>query len=130
MTAAASLRARTHRGASTPEDSLAMRMFVVGAVEVAILAVVAQRGVSGVTAILPLVLAPVGYVFSYKQRHHSNITTKVVLSVGLLVAFVAFLQSVRTAGSVDQARVPLASLLLWVQVLHAFDVPRRRDLAF
>ena len=26
--------------------------------------------------------------------------------------------------------MPLASLFLWVQVLHAFDVPRRRDLAF
>ncbi len=41
-----------------------------------------------------------------------------------------FLQSVQLAGSVDQARVPLASLFLWVQVLHAFDVPRRRDLSF
>ena len=75
-------------------------------------------------------LAPVGYVFSYRQRHQSNITTKVLLSVGLLAAFAAFLQSVQLAGSVDQARVPLASLFLWVQVLHAFDVPRRRDLAF
>ncbi|MGZ5299955.1 MAG: transglutaminase family protein [Actinomycetota bacterium] len=107
-----------------------MRVVVAGAVEVAILAVVAQGGVNGAAAILPLVMAPVGYVFSYKQRHHSNITTKVLLSVGLLAAFAAFLQSVQLAGSVDQARVPLASLFLWVQVLHAFDVPRRRDLAF
>ena len=53
-----------------------------------------------------------------------------MLSVGLLAAFAAFLQSVQLAGSVDQARVPLASLFLWVQVLHAFDVPRRRDLSF
>jgi transglutaminase-like putative cysteine protease len=30
----------------------------------------------------------------------------------------------------DEARAPLAALFLWVQVLHAFDVPRRRDLAF
>ncbi len=127
---AASLRARMLRGLGTPEDSVAMRLFVAGAVEVAILAVVAQGGVNGAAAILPLVLAPVGYLFSYKQRHHSNITTKVLLSVGLLAAFAAFLQSVQLAGSVDQARVPLASLFLWVQVLHAFDVPRRRDLAF
>ena len=41
-----------------------------------------------------------------------------------------FLQAVQQVGSVDEARIPLASLFLWVQVLHAFDVPRRRDLAF
>jgi transglutaminase-like putative cysteine protease len=107
-----------------------MRIVVAAAVEIAILAVVAQGGVNGTAAVLPLVMAPLGYLFSHKQRHHSNITTKVLLSVGLLAAFVAFLQSVRLAGSVDQARVPLASLFLWVQVLHAFDVPRRRDLSF
>ncbi len=107
-----------------------MRLAVAGAVEVAILAVVLEGGVSGLAAILPLLLAPAGYYFSYQQRHRSNITTKVLLSVGLLAAFAQFLQSVRLAGSVDQARIPLASLFLWVQVLHAFDVPRRRDLAF
>ncbi len=130
MTVATSILAKMRGGAGTPEESVAMRVVVAGAVEVAILAVVAQGGVNGTAAILPLVLAPVGYVFSYKQRHHSNLTTKVLLSVGLLAAFAAFLQSVQLAGSVDQARVPLASLFLWVQVLHAFDVPRRRDLAF
>jgi transglutaminase-like putative cysteine protease len=41
-----------------------------------------------------------------------------------------FLQAVHLATSVDEARVPLATLFLWVQVLHSFDVPRRRDLAF
>ncbi len=130
MTAASTLRARMNRAAGPPEDSVAMRVVVAAAVEVAILAVVAQGGVNGTAAILPLVLAPIGYVFSYRQRHRSNITTKVLLSVGLLAAFAAFLQSVQVAGSVDQARVPLASLFLWVQVLHAFDVPRRRDLSF
>lgn len=124
------LRERIRNSSGPPEDSVAMRVVVAAAVEVAILAVVAQGGVSGSAAILPLTLAPVGYVFSYRQRYRSNITTKVLLSVGLLAAFAAFLQSVQLVGSVDQARVPLASLFLWVQVLHAFDVPRRRDLSF
>ena len=124
------ITARWRRAAGPPEESVAMRVVVAAAVEIAILAVVAQGGVNGSAAVLPLVMAPVGYLFSHKQRHHSNITTKVLLSVGLLAAFVAFLQSVKLAGSVDQARVPLASLFLWVQVLHAFDVPRRRDLSF
>ena len=124
------MTARWRRASGPPEESVAMRVAVAAAVEIAILAVVAQGGVNGSAAVLPLVMAPVGYLFSHKQRHHSNITTKVLLSVGLIAAFVAFLQSVKLAGSVDQARVPLASLFLWVQVLHAFDVPRRRDLSF
>ena len=41
-----------------------------------------------------------------------------------------FLRAVGGIRTVDEARVPLASLFLWVQVLHAFDVPRRRDLSF
>ena len=130
MSGSGSFRARLRRTAGPPEDSIAMRVIVACAVEVAILAVAAQGGVHGMAAILPLLLAPVGYLFSHRQRHQSNITTKVLLSVGLLAAFAAFLQSVQVAGSIDQARVPLASLFLWVQVLHAFDVPRRRDLAF
>ncbi len=130
MSAWDGILAKLRRSAGPPEDSVAMRLAVAGAVEIAILAVVLEGGVSGTAALLPLILAPVGYSFSYQQRHRSNITTKVLLSIGLLAAFAQFLQSVRLAGSVDQARIPLASLFLWVQVLHAFDVPRRRDLSF
>ena len=81
-------------------------------------------------AVAALTLAPLGYWFSYRQRHRSAVATKVLLAVGLMVAFTAFLQQVQGAATVDEARLPLASLFLWVQVLHAFDVPRRRDLAF
>ena len=112
------------------EDSAEMRIVAALAVEVALLAVVVQGAVDGFTAACVLLAAPAGYLFSYRQRHHSNLTTKILLSIGLLVAFAQFLGSVRTVTMVDQARIPLASLFLWVQVLHSFDVPRRRDLAF
>ncbi len=48
MTAASTLRARMNRAAGPPEDSVAMRVVVAAAVEVAILAVVAQGGVNGI----------------------------------------------------------------------------------
>lgn len=114
-----------------PEDSVAIRVVVACAVEVAIAAVVAQPGaVPPPVAIATLVLAPVGYLVSYRRRHASNLLLKIALSVALLAALGQFLSDVRSVTSVDQARIPLASLFLWVQVLHAFDVPRRRDLAF
>ncbi len=113
-----------------PEDSVALRVVAAAAVEVAIVAVVAQGAVDTVTAVAALVLAPLGSLFSHRQRHRSATATKVVLAVALIAAFAAFLQDVRGVATVDEARLPLASLFLWVQVLHAFDVPRRRDLAF
>jgi transglutaminase-like putative cysteine protease len=109
---------------------VALRLVAAAAVEVAILAVVAQGAVDGLTSAAALALAPAGYLFSYRQRHRSATATKVVLAVALMAAFVAFLQNVRNVATVDEARLPLASLFLWVQVLHAFDVPKRRDLAF
>jgi transglutaminase-like putative cysteine protease len=114
-----------------PEDSVAMRVVVACAVQIAIAAVVAQPGaVPAQVASATLVLAPVGYWVSYRRRYASNLLLKIALSVALLAALGQFLSDVRSVTSVDQARIPLASLFLWVQVLHAFDVPRRRDLAF
>ncbi len=109
-----------------PEDSVAIRVVVALAVEAGILAVVLQAAVDPLSAVAALLLAPLGYLFSYRRRATSNLAVKVVLSVALLAALGQFLSSVRLVNNVDQARVPLASLFLWVQVLHAFDVPRRR----
>lgn len=119
-----------HRPASPPEDSVRLRMVVAAAVEVAIVAVVIQGGVGIPTAAAALVLAPAGYYYSYRQRFRSNTLLKLALSAGLLAAMAQFVQSVQLATTVDQARAPLASLFLWVQILHSFDVPRRRDLSF
>lgn len=107
-----------------------MRVVVALAVEVAIAAVVAQHAVEAPIAIAALVLAPLGYLYSYRRRTRGNLALKVLLSVALLAATGQFFAQVRMAANVDAARIPLATLFLWVQVLHAFDVPRRRDLAF
>jgi transglutaminase-like putative cysteine protease len=113
-----------------PEDSAVLRIVVAAAVEVAIAAVVLQGGVDPLTGIVALVGAPVGYVFSCVRRRLPSVQTKIGLGLGLLLALAAFLRAVGDARSFDDARAPLAALFLWVQVLHAFDVPRRRDLAF
>jgi transglutaminase-like putative cysteine protease len=113
-----------------PEDSIAMRLVVALAVEIGVLAIVTQEVVSGPVAVAALVLAPVGYAVSYRRRRGRNTTIKVVLAAALLVATARFLGQMGSITTADEARAPLAALFLWVQVLHAFDVPRRRDLAF
>ncbi|HEY7660345.1 MAG TPA: transglutaminaseTgpA domain-containing protein [Actinomycetota bacterium] len=121
---------RMRRQHGEPEDSVALRVVVALLVEVSLLAVVVQGAVDAVTATLALVLAPVGYVFSHVRRRSPSSATKVALVVALLLALGAFIQAASLARSFDEARRPLAALFLWVQVLHAFDVPRRRDLGF
>jgi len=113
-----------------PEDSIRLRVVVAAMVMVALVSVIAQGATDTPTWIGAVLLVPAGYAFSYFQRNNASVGTKVVLVVGLLAALGGFLQSVRFAQSVDQARIPLASLFVWVQVLHSFDVPRRRDLSF
>jgi transglutaminase-like putative cysteine protease len=118
------------REAPSPEDSRTLRLVVALMVEIAVVAVVAQGAVGPETAAAAIVLVPAGYVFSYVRRCSPSIPTKLVLALGLLIALGSFLRSVEGVGSFDEAREPLASLFLWVQILHAFDVPRRRDLGF
>lgn len=113
-----------------PEDDLGMRVAVAAAVEIGLLAVVVQNVLSDRTAFLALVLAPVGYAVSYRRRRANNVAVKVALACGLFIATARFLGQIGYVTSPDAARAPLAALFLWVQVLHAFDVPRRRDLAF
>jgi transglutaminase-like putative cysteine protease len=113
-----------------PEDDIAMRVAVAVAVEIGLLAVAAQDVLSDRTAFLALILAPVGYAVSYRRRRANNVLVKVALAFGLFVATARFLGQIGYVTSPDAARAPLAALFLWVQVLHAFDVPRRRDLAF
>ena len=46
----------------------------------------------------------------------------------MLLALVNFLSDIYK--NPYDARVPLAYLLIWLQVLHSFDLPRRKDLFY
>ncbi|HSL10502.1 MAG TPA: transglutaminaseTgpA domain-containing protein [Actinomycetota bacterium] len=118
------------RRKALPEDGVAIRVVVACAVEVGIVSLMAQEAVPAATGIAALVLAPLGYWFSFRRRYDNAVVVKILISIALLAALGQFLRAAREASSVDQVREPLATLFLWVQVLHAFDVPRRRDLAF
>lgn len=118
------------RRKSPPEDAIAIRVVVALAVEIGLLAVLAQGVVQDRATMAALVLAPVGYWWSYRRRGANNIVLKAGLAIGLLLVTARFLGQMGSVVTPDAARAPLAVLFIWVQVLHAFDVPRRRDLAF
>ena len=114
------------------EESIPLRVAVLVAVVVAALAVLAQDVGSGPLRLAVLVGIPAGFAFSHYARYREGFWLKVGLAIALLVVFLNFLRSLAGIGpgTLAEVQVPLAELFLWVQLLHAMDVPARRDLMF
>ena len=119
---------RTDR--SQVEDSVLPRAATVAAVVVALLAV----GVTGAAPLgevalsIPLVI--IGNVLSHERRHADNRWIKAAIAAIVLLVLARFFTDVGQSQTIDDTRLPLTSLFLGVQTLHAFDLPRTRDLTF
>ena len=114
------------------EESVALRVAVLVAVMAGGVAVM-QQGVGGpAVQVVVLVGLPAGFAFSHLSRYRSGFWLKAGLAVGVVAVFAGFLKAVTgiRAGNLAEVQIPLAELFLWVQLLHALDVPARRDLLF
>ena len=111
-----------------PEDSVELRVWVLAAVLVGEAAVLTSGYFDVATGILVPFLTVVAFVVSYLRRRERNILLKVMLAFGALAALAMFFREV--LSSLYDTRVPLARLFLWVQVIHAFDLPARKDLSY
>src|SRR5215210_2200530 len=111
-----------------PEDSLELRAWVLAAVLVGEAAVLTSGYFGAVTSVLVPFLTVVAFVVSYQRRRERNILIKVMLAFGALAALAMFFREV--LSSLYDTRVPLARLFLWVQVIHAFDLPARKDVSY
>jgi len=113
--------------AQMPEPAVGLRVWTLAAVLVSILAVTAHEEF-GELRLLVMPLTAGGYLFSYWRRGRRNWWVKVALAVLCLVVARQFVRDLLTDPL--QSSVALTVFLLWLQVLHAFDVPARRDLVF
>ena len=116
-----------------PEHSVTFRVSTAVAVVTGILACAAVGEVSVPSAVLACAGAVAGMLFSYLTRHRPWQWVKLILAVAVLGIFASFVLQVlgaAQAGQLSSIEVPLAGLFTWVQVIHAFDVPARRDLLF
>ncbi len=111
-----------------PEDSVGLRAWVLAAVLVGEAAVLSSGYFGAVMGIIIPSLTVVAFAVSYLRRRERNVLIKVLLAFGALAALAMFFREVLT--SLYDTRVPLARLFLWVQVIHAFDLPARKDLAY
>jgi protein-glutamine gamma-glutamyltransferase len=113
-----------------PEDSIALRGAVLGAVMTGMYALAVERAISIQTAMLLTGLLPLAYWISYIRRAKDNWAIKIALTFVAIVALTRFFGQLRGLATLDEVRFPLAELFLWVQVLHGFDLPARKDLNF
>jgi transglutaminase-like putative cysteine protease len=125
-------RPRRARGRPPPEDGVALRVAVLVAVMASAWAALDEGAGGPALRIAVLAGLPAGFAYSYVARRHTGRARKVGITAGLLVAFGAFLVQMADlqGSSVADVQVPLAELFIWVQLLHAVDVPARRDLMF
>ena len=125
-------RIRRANAPGPPEHSVSLRVACAGAVLCGMAAVWSQGEITGGEAALAGALVIAGMVLSYRLRRRPIGWTKLLLAVGAVLSFGWFFHQLAGQQTADVATVenPLALLFVAVQVLHSFDVPARRDLAF
>lgn len=108
------------------EDSIALRVLVNAVVIVGIMATDIAAETRYSFWAIPLSIA--GAIWSYCRRRERNVPIKFCIAIGMLVALGAFFG--RLLGELNDTRLGLAELLIQLQVLHSFDMPRRKDLGY
>ncbi len=108
------------------EDSLLLRILVQLLVIVGIVAtdVAAEEALN----LWAVPVSIVGATWSWYRRRDRNVAAKFCIAIAMLVALFAFFT--RLIGELNDTRLVLAQLLIHIQVLHSFDLPRRKDLGY
>ena len=75
-----------------------------------------------------LLITPLASYLSYRRRYSANLEIKIFLSFAMVALLLWFFT--RLAASTYDPRIPLAELLIWLQALHAFDLPAKKDLRY
>jgi transglutaminase-like putative cysteine protease len=113
-----------------PENSILLRVLVQMLVIVGIVAtdVAAETQLSWWAVPLSIV----GASWSWYRRHDRNVPVKFLLAIGMLLALASYFQGLfgSLINATNDARIDLSQLLIQLQVLHSFDLPRRKDLGY
>lgn len=108
------------------EDSIWLRVLVQALVIIGIIAT--DLAAETQMSLWAVPLSVVGATWSWYRRRDRNITLKFLLAIGMLLAMGAFFGNL--LGQLNDTRLVLAELLIQLQVLHSFDLPRRKDLGY
>lgn len=110
------------------EDSRPFRIAVQLSVILAILAAASLEDDGWTRGLVAIGLSLVGAWISWHRRGAKNGWIKLGLAIGMMAAFWRFLGE--AMYNPYDTRLSLAHLLIELQVLHSFDLPRRKDLYY
>lgn len=108
------------------EQSWLFRLCVQCLVSIGILATDLAAGTQNSLWAIPLSFG--GATWSYFHRDSRNLLAKFGIAIGMLFVLASFLGQI--IGQANDTRILLAELLIQLQVLHTFDLPRRKDLGY
>ncbi|KAM3091472.1 DUF3488 and DUF4129 domain-containing transglutaminase family protein [Phormidesmis sp. 146-35] len=111
-----------------PEESILFRILTQTLVSIGIIAtdIAAETHLS----VWAIPLSLIGATWSWMRRHDRNIPTKFALAIAMLVALATFFVNLIGNRELNDTRLVLVELLIQLQVLHSFDLPRRKDLGY
>lgn len=112
---------------SEPEDSILFRVLTQALVSVGILAT--DLAAETQMSLWAIPLSAIGASWSWYRRRHPNTGFKFLIAIALLGVLFAFFAQM-FGGRLNDTRLLLAEFLIQVQVLHSFDLPRRKDLGY
>lgn len=108
------------------EESILLRMLVQVLVFIGIAAT--DVATSSGNSLWAVPISAIGAVWAYRVRHKRNITAKFLIAILMIVALTFFLGDI--VRQAEDTKLLLARLLIELQVLHSFDLPRRKDLGY
>jgi protein-glutamine gamma-glutamyltransferase len=113
-----------------PEDSISLRFITSAMAIVGILAACQLAETPPTLTLFGIFGTAIGSYVSYVRRDKNNFWIKWAIAAGILVVQGFFVEEVmyRVQASIADARAPLTNMLIGLQALHSFDLPRRRDM--
>ncbi|WP_017304877.1 transglutaminase TgpA family protein [Spirulina subsalsa] len=108
------------------EESISLRITVQLLVFLGIIATDLAAGTTMSFWAIPL--SAIGGFVAWQRRKKRNIALKFVIALGMLLTLVLFFGNL--FANLNDTRLVLAELLIQLQVLHSFDLPRRQDLGY
>ncbi|AFZ46047.1 transglutaminase domain-containing protein [Cyanobacterium stanieri PCC 7202] len=110
------------------EESILFRVLVQLMVIVGIVATDVAAMSQFPMSVWAIPLSILGGVVSWHRRKKKNITLKFILAIAMVATLFFFLGNL--IRSLFDNRLVLAEFLVQLQVLHSFDLPRRKDLGY
>lgn len=108
------------------EDSVSLRILSQAMVIAGIIAT--DVAAETQTSLWAIPLSVVGAYWSWLHRRKANVAIKFCIAIGMLVSLALFFMALRQ--QLNDTRLILAELLIQLQVLHSFHMPRRQDLGY